>query len=403
MRQPFGNKQIETPAVFASYRIADFPRAGLRFHPWGMTNTSAVLLNAYDLIANPRTCKRTIEIRERGCSLGDYVEFSGPLMLDSGAFNFLKHQEIGITPDAVLDIALELRADVCVALDHPFPPHASAEEKAARLARTRQNTHAMMRRLERSSNVPPGFQIMPVLHGHDERTLIKALQDARTVLGYDPSIVGIGSLAPLAQNGSKRTVADVIRTVRNMLPAAHIHCFSMGSALLMLLAFYCGADTVDSQTWIMSAAFKQVQLPGFYLTRLSQRGSQSAVQHEVLRRRFAAHLARLCQEEGFTVKNWDTGEAWPVANEKDALNYMSFLMDAAGVNHIHRRACHNLHVFNVEAARIRELKRGERTLLEEFISRRLRSTLYRQVFDYAMAKEAECQTSRTSMAATTTH
>src|SRR5437868_3665227 len=107
-----GNFFLHTPGVFASYRIADFPRAGLRFHPWKITETKAVLLNAYDLLANPRTYKYTDEIRRRGRRLNRYIEFTGPIMLDSGAYNFLQHKEISITPDAVLDIALELRADL---------------------------------------------------------------------------------------------------------------------------------------------------------------------------------------------------------------------------------------------------------------------------------------------------
>ncbi len=393
-------KSLATPAVFASYRIADFPRAGLRFHPWRITGTTAVLLNAYDLIANPRTCKYTAEIRKRDCSLGKYIGFSGPVMLDSGAFNFLQHQEISITPGAVLDIALQTRADVCVVLDHPFPPHASADEIAARLQRTSTNTHAMVKKLEKAKNVPLGFQLMPVMHGHDEKTLVKALKDIRSILGRNPEIVGIGSLAPLAQNGSKRTVVDVIGTVRDLLPEAHIHCFSMGSALLMLLAFYCGADTVDSQTWIMSAAFKQVQLPGFYLTRLSKREAETNPKYNLLRRRFAQHLAHLCGTEGFAVRNWDTGESWPIPDERTALKYLDFLMDRKGVNHVHRRACHNLYAFNFEAKRVRQLMARSRPELENFIHSRLHSTLYKRVFDYAMNRESKCLPSRTSTAVT---
>jgi queuine/archaeosine tRNA-ribosyltransferase len=403
MKRLIGRKKLDTPAVFASYRIADFPRAGLRFHPWRVAKTTAVLLNAYDLIANPRTCKYTAEIRERRCSLAEYIEFPGPVMLDSGAFNFLQHKEISISPGMVLDVALETRADVCVVLDHPFPPHVSRDEIAARLKRTRENTLAMVKRLEKAKNIPHGFRLMPVLHGHNEKTLTKALRDVRSICGGDPQIVGVGSLAPLAQNGSKRVVVDVISTVRQLLPKAHIHCFSMGSALLMLLAFYCGADTVDSQTWIMSAAFKYVQLPGFYMTRFSKQEAETNPKYKVLRRRFAKHLVHLCETEGFTVQNWDTGEVWLVPDERAALKYLDFLMDRKGVNHIHRRACHNLYAFNFEALRVRQLMTRSRPELENFIWSRLHSTLYKRVFEYAMQQGPLCQLSQTSMEVTVTH
>ena len=388
MNRLIGGKELAVPTVFAGYRIKDFPRAGLRFHPWKITETTAILLNAYDLIANPRTCKYTTEIREQGCSLGEYIEFSGPVLLDSGAFNFLQHQEISITSIDVLNIALETCADALVVLDHPFPPHASTDEKAIRLKRTHDNTRAMVNRLAKAENVPAHFELMPVLHGHDKKTLAKSLQDIRSVLGHEPELVGIGSLAPLAQNGSKKTVVDVINAVREMLPTAHIHCFSMGSALLMLLAFYSGADTVDSQTWIMSAAFKQVQLPGFYLTRLSKQEAETNPRYKSLRRQFAQHLVKLCATEGFVVKNWDTSEAWLIPDEKAALKYLDFLMDRNGVNHIHRRACHNLYAFNFEAKRVRQLMNSPRIELEEFIQSRLHSTLYKRVFDYAVSLRA---------------
>ena len=381
-----GASQIETPALFASYRIRDYPRAGLRCHPWEMTDTQALLLNAFDLLANRRTKMFTDEIRKTGGKLHEYVEFDGPLMLDSGAFNFLQHEEISITSLDVLKIGIELKADVSVVLDHPFLPKSTEEEIRARWSNTRDNTRTMIEALERwGSNLPDSFQLMPVLHGHDAETLKRSLDDIATILGQEPNIVGIGSLAPLARNGSKRTVIDVILTARQLLPNAYIHCFSLGSALLMLFAFYCGADTVDSQSWIMSAAFKQVQLPGFHLTRLSPREAEKdPVKYEQTRSAFAQHLLRLIQEEGFAVKNWDTGEKWNISNENDASAYMDYLEDRDRINHLHRRACHNLHAFNFEAGRVREHKSAG--TLETFIQRRMKSTVYRRVFDYAISK-----------------
>ena len=55
--QKFGASKIETPALFASYRIGDRQQAGLRRYPWEMTDTQGILLNAFDLLANRRTHK----------------------------------------------------------------------------------------------------------------------------------------------------------------------------------------------------------------------------------------------------------------------------------------------------------------------------------------------------------
>jgi len=384
-----GATQLETPALLASYRVRDYPRAGLRYHPWQTTGTQALLLNAFDLLANKRTKMFTDEIRQCEGKLHEYVEFEGPLVLDSGAFNFLQHEEISITPADVLRIGLELGADISVALDHPFPPDATPKEIGARWANTRNNTQVMVEALTSyDGERPNSFCLMPVLHGHSAEVLERALNDVISILGRQPHIVGIGSLAPLAQNGNTSTAIDVLLEVRRLLPEAHIHCFSMGSALLMLFAFYCGANTVDSQTWIMSAAFKQVQLPGFHLTRLSpQEAKRDPVKYERVRRAFAKHLLYLTQDEGFAVKNWDTGEDWPITREREALAYLSYLEDRDGVNHIHRRACHNLYAFNFEAGRVRQVMADN--TLEAFIEGRMRSTVYRKRFEYAVKKKSQ--------------
>ena len=376
-------KPLELPNLFASYRIGDYPRAGLLCHPWEMTNTQAILLNAFDLLANKRTQMFTSKIREAEGKLHEYVDFNGPLMLDSGAFNFQKCDEISINPLDVLSIGIELGADISVVLDHPFLPNSERTEIDARWTNTVKNTRSMFEELKsRSEILPDNFQLMPVLHGHDKETLKRALDDIVEIWGQEPAIVGIGSLAPLARNGSKRTVIDTICTVRQFLPNAHIHCFSLGSALLMLFAFYCGADTVDSQTWIMSAAFKYVQLPGFHLTRFSRRESKKdRIKYQQTRSAFAQHLLRLIQEEGFVVKNWGTGKKRSINNEKDTLAYINYLEDRGRKNHIHRRACHNLYAFNFEASRVRQEKKAGN--LETFIDSRMKNTVYRKAFEYA--------------------
>ncbi len=386
---------LETPNFFASYRIGDRQQAGLRCYPWKMTDTQGVLLNAFDLLANRRTHKFASELRESESKLHDYVKYDGPLMLDSGAFNFHQDAEISIKPLDVLSLGLKLGADVSVVLDHPFLPATDYKEKEARWANTVKNTRSMFEEWQsRNGDVPDNFRLMPVLHGHDPETLKRSLNDILQIWGQEPDIIGIGSLAPLARNGSKRTAIDIIVTVDRLLPNAHIHCFSLGSALLMLFAFYCGADTVDSQTWMMSAAFKQVQLPGFPWTRVSPREAEKdPAKYERTRLTFAQHLLTLIAEEGFSLLDWDTGDPWPIRDEHEALRYLDYLEDRDGKNHIHRRACHNLYALNFEARRVREEKKegNKEGNLKTFIRSRMRNTIYKKVFEYAV-EQVERQT-----------
>lgn len=378
----FSKFDIDIPNLFASYRISDFPRAGLLCHPWEMTGTQAVLVNAFDLLANKRTQMVSSKIREKQSNLHEFIEFAGPLMLDSGAFNFQSEPQISIDPLDVLSIGIEFKVDISVVLDHPFLPTSGPRAKGERWKKTVENTHKMFKQFDSlNGHVPDDFQLMPVLHGHSPRTLKRRLDDIIKICGPNPPIVGIGSLAPLARNGSKRKVIDIICKVRKLLPNSHIHCFSMGSALLMLFAFYCGADTVDSQSWMLSAAFKNVQLPGFHWTRFSPRErKKDPEKYEETRRAFAEHLLLLISEEKFAVKDWNSGEPWSINSEQEALAYLDSLEDKDGKNNIHYRACHNLYAFNFEAKRVRQ----EKDDLETFISNRLNNTIYKKTFEHAI-------------------
>ena len=380
----FSRVPLETPNLFASYRIGDYPHAGLLHPPWEMTETQAVLVNAFDLLANHRTRRFTSKIREAEGTLREYIDFDGPLMLDSGGFNFQKQKEISIASLDVLKIGIEFAVDVSVVLDHPFLPTSTPDEMDNRWKNTVTNTKKMFEKLE-DSVLPDHFQLMPVLHGYDQETLKRSLDRIVKIWGEKPPIVGIGSLAPLALNGSKRTVIDIISAVKQLLPNTHIHCFSLGSALLMLFAFYCGADTVDSQSWIISAAFKNVQLPGFPWTRFSSREREKdPIKYEQKRNAFADRLLELIDEEEFAVKDWDKKQDWEIQNKNDALSYLNYLEHQDGEKHIHRRACHNLYAFNFEAKRVREEKKKGIGSLETFIESRMKSPVYKKIFAYAV-------------------
>ena len=382
--QIFSDYYFETPTLFASYRIGDFPQARLRFHPWNITGTQGVLLNAFDLLANKQTKIAALEIKEKKCQLHEFIEFNGPLILDSGAFNFQKHTEISIDPNDVLSIGLELGADISVVLDHPFLPKSAARTKGKRWKNTVENTRQMFDDLNsRNGDIPDGFHLMPVIHGHSSQTLKRHIDEIINICGPEPPIVGIGSLAPLARNGSKQKAIDIISIVRKLLPKSHIHCFSMGSTLLMLLAFYSGADSVDSQSWMLSAAFKYVQLPGSSWTRLSPREKEKdPKKYEQRRNKFADHLVEIITDEDFSIKDWDNenGKIWTIKCKKDAISYLDYLEDKNSQNHIHRRACHNLYAFNFEAKRVRD----EKDNLESFVGDRLERTIYKRAFEHAV-------------------
>lgn len=365
---PFGRYVLKTPAIFASYRLGDFPSAGLKNHPWERTETEALLINAFDF-TRPKFQKHL----ENGWSIEKYLDFpSKPVMIDSGAYYFLKRQQIKVTPEQILEIELKAQAQVGVVLDHPFPP--DAPDKKRRIATTIRNTKRMFAALATTQSE---LELMPVVHGHSKREIRDCIHRIRRAMNAEITRIGIGSIAPLAKHGNGRLASDIIKAVRAELPNAHIHCFSMGSALSMLLAFHSGADTVDSQSWILSAAFKLAQLPGHYVTRLANREYETPEQFKAAKRAFAERIKALHDAEGYAVKHWQTGERINLACNGELNDYVDSLSDIYGNENLHNRACHNLWTYNFEARKAREAMENENW--ETFIRARLTNTRYRFV------------------------
>jgi tRNA-guanine family transglycosylase len=371
-RLTFGKYRLLSPTFFASYRYGDYPVAGLKSHPWAVTETEALLINAFDF-QRPKYQP----LINNGWSPAKHLNFSEkPILIDSGAYYFRKDENIDVTPLDVLDIQAKSKADIAVVLDHPFPPE--AVDKARRIRTTVRNTEKMLVGRTMLANAP---ELMPVVHGHTRRAARGCIQQLTRV--YEKHRVallrvGIGSLAPLAQRGSPVIPVEIISEVRERLPNAHIHCFSMGSALLMLLAFYAGADTVDSQSWILSAAFKYAQLPGHYVVRMGRKDYATWRAFRAALKRFADRLIKLAQDEGFYVKNWSNGERIDLTCSTSCEEYVQSLVDKQSNEHIHNRACHNLWVYNWEVRRYRQEQSNGK--LQEFLSNRLLNTRYADAF-----------------------
>lgn len=377
---PFGKHQLIPPVLFASYRLGDYPGAGLRCFPWDLTETEAILINAYDF----KRAKFRELINDGWCP-STHLQFTDkPILIDSGAYYFLKHARISVTPQEVLDIQLKSHAEVGVVLDHPFPPE--AVDKKERIDTTIKNTELMIKALQKKQEMAEkegrqiDMKLMYAVHGHTRKEIQRCLSRLKRKAD-DLYHVGIGSLAPLARGGNARLAAEIILLVRKNLPKAHLHCFSMGSGLLMLLAFYCGADTVDSQSWIVSAGFKLAQLPGHYVVRMAEREYDDNESFQRSMTRFAQRLNSLIAEENFYVKDWVIGARLNLASERECLDYVDTLVDTHSNENVHNRACHNLWTYNFEVKQAKKAIQEDH--FEEFVEKRLTNTRYKVPFEYA--------------------
>jgi len=352
-------KRIETPNLFASYRMGDYPSAGLKCLPWNEIKIEALLINSYDFL-KPRH-RQLLDKDE----ISSFLKFKSPIMMDSGGFYFIEKKHVDINPLEILNLELKAKVDVGVVLDHPIHPKATNHYQRARS--TLKNTKIMFEEL--SKNDHDHFILLPVIQGYDVKLLNYFINNLNRIVrryngGYF-DYVGIGGLVPLSQRCDERII-NIISYTRRKLPDAYIHCFSLGSPLMMLIAFYCGADTVDTQGWIKSAAFRAINLPGIGSVKLRLKDKEDNPKlFERNYKKLASHIEYLESNERFKL-------IYPLDD----------LIDTPNERRIHNRAMHNLHVYVYETQKAREAIKGG--YFEEFLEERFsRSKILGKLFEKA--------------------
>lgn len=254
--------EIEFPFLWLTQLARASPK------PWKYFDVEGIMLNAYDILKKP-----SIDVKMRDRGVNDYLNFKGVVAIDSGGFLFMKHKEIPISPEELVEAYEKWKPKFAVSLDHPITPSLSTNMIRKRQISTLKNIEIMND--IRSTKNPI---LIPVIHGYRESDLrwyIRRLDK----LGDFP-IYGIGSLVPLAKGikglkGGLDKAIDVVMIIKKLLPNKRIHVFGVGSSLTMHLMFLSGADSIDSSSWRSKAAYGAIQLPGIgdrYITGRTKKG-----------------------------------------------------------------------------------------------------------------------------------
>ena len=239
--------ETETPFLWFAQLIDGNPK------PWKHFPLDGVMVNAYEILGKK---KADSDVRKQG--VHDYLKFRGPIMMDSGGFQFMKKKELDVNPKKILNLYEESNPNFGVILDHPLSPNLSYEEKMDRWFKTLANTHIMIANQNNDRTI-----LVPAIHGHKLGEIDWFIQELDRISAFD--YMGIGSLVPSVFStkgaGGIANVVEIVNFVRKKLPARRIHVFGVGSTLTMHLMFYAGADSVDSSGWRTKAAYGAIQLP----------------------------------------------------------------------------------------------------------------------------------------------
>jgi queuine/archaeosine tRNA-ribosyltransferase len=352
-----GAHKIETPTIWLGHDLK---------HPFPVWKSvracPGVMFSAFQVLERRW-------FREAAARVGVHraLQFDGPVFLDSGGFQLQRHPERQSSPATVIELSLALRPDICAILDYPLDPCGTDQANHRRWAKTVQSTRYTCSRVNHSS-------VAPVLHSFSVNTIAPRMAKLRSLCGR-PAIWCFGSLVPLfhgsyigsrfAENDDGLTpfrrrwslIATLVREMRKATGKELLHVFGAGSLSTIFLLFLAGADSVDSASWRLKAAFGAIQLPGLADRFLIARKDHSRIR-KVLTPKCREILSQC---------------ACPICNDLTLEKRITQLC-----HHFEARATHNAHVLISEITALRRAQCSGQ--LAEFVLNRLADTpLYRNL------------------------
>jgi tRNA-guanine family transglycosylase len=185
-----------------------------------------------------------------------------PTMIDSGGFfslmagtTVVEDRGLGVIvkndpvspervhPSDVLDVQ-EAQADIAFTLDFPVPIDATKAEAHRRIDLSLSNAFWALENRRRQDL--PLYASVPVTNIPTLRRCIKSLSDA----GFDG--LALGGLVPRAKDLEFVVAATV--AARSASPDLPLHIFGLGKPRITSALFEAGADSVDSSSYVRSAA-----------------------------------------------------------------------------------------------------------------------------------------------------
>ncbi len=229
---------IDTPALFpvvhpARDRQPVPPRALRARFGLGAVITSAYIIH------------RTPPLREKAERDGVHglLDFDGPVMTDSGAFQQHAYGHIDVDSDTIVEFQRRIGSDIVTVLDVFTEPGSSADAAKAAVTET-------VARATRASGARSDLLAVPV-QGALFPELRLASAEAASSLG---DIAAVGGVVPLMERYQFSDLARVLLASRpGLAPETAVHLFGSGHPMTFALAAVFGVDLFDSAAYLKFA------------------------------------------------------------------------------------------------------------------------------------------------------
>lgn len=208
---------------------------------------SIIITNSYIIHQDPE-----LNARAREVGLHELLDFRGPIMTDSGAFQLSVYGDIEVLPLEILEFQYTIRSDICVPLDIPTPPDVSRERAESELKETE-------RRLEEAAGNRGESLLAGPVQGSTHPDLREKAGRFVRDKGFD--VCPVGGVVPLMEAYRFDDLVKVVTSSKRGLGSGlPVHLFGAGHPMVFALAAAMGCDLFDS------AAYALYARQGRYLT-----------------------------------------------------------------------------------------------------------------------------------------
>jgi 7-cyano-7-deazaguanine tRNA-ribosyltransferase len=179
------------------------------------------------------------------------LDFDGPVMTDSGAFQQHAYGHVEVTDEAIFSFERRIGSDIPTVLDHFTEPEASEAEAERALAETTE-------RARRARQLHRGLLAVPVQGGlHAPLRYRSAVEASET-----GDVLAVGGVVPLMEQYRFADLARVLIAVRpGLSPGAAVHLFGTGHPMTFAFAALFGVDLFDSAAYLKFARRQALMFP----------------------------------------------------------------------------------------------------------------------------------------------
>ncbi len=212
-------------------------------------------IGVQSVITNSYIISKHTDLKEQALDKGvhDLIDFTGPIMTDSGTFQTYVYGDRKIDPIDIVCFQRDIGSDIGTILDVFGTPYQTKQQAA-------QGVQQTIQRAKESISHKGSMRLAATVQGSVYPDLRK--QCAQELSKLHADFYPIGGVVPLMENQRYTDLVHVIIAAKQGLdPSKPVHLFGAGHPLLFPLAVALGCDFFDSAAYIKYAEDKRLIFP----------------------------------------------------------------------------------------------------------------------------------------------